>query len=135
MLNCNFHLYISVSLRIRLYLMTLMERRLKMVQYWENWCVDNRSRTPTNQIFYLPRKIEALSATLQDLLFTRKIIEGEALYVHTTHTIHSMPETVAHRILRSSKKSANQLTKVSAIYLRCTVYSKFEAQESVCLNI
>lgn len=99
-----------------------MERRLKMVQYWENWSVDNRSRVPTNQMFYLPRKIEALATTSQDLLFTRKIIEGEALYVHTTHTIHSMPETVAHRILRSSKKSANQLMKVNTIYLRHTVH-------------
>lgn len=88
-----------------------MERRLRMVQYWENWHVDNRSRTPTNQMFYLPKKIDALSTTLQDIFFTNKIIEGEAFYTHTNHTIHSMPETVAHRILRSSKK-ANQLLKV-----------------------
>lgn len=95
----------------RLCLVTFMERRLKMVQYWEDWCVGHRSRTPANQMFYLPRKIDSLSATLQDIFFTRKIIEGEAFYTHTTHTIHSMPETVTHRILRSSKK-ANQLPKV-----------------------
>ncbi|EFN75626.1 Putative DNA helicase Ino80 [Harpegnathos saltator] len=113
-INCNCHCT-CFCVCFRLYLITLMERRLKIIQYWENWCVDNRSRTPMNQLFYLPRKIEALSMTLQDLLFTRKIIEGEALYVHTAHTIHSMPETVAHRILRSSKKSANQLTKLQRI--------------------
>ncbi|XP_029678503.1 chromatin-remodeling ATPase INO80 isoform X2 [Formica exsecta] len=98
----------------RLCLVTFMERRLKMVQYWEDWCVGHRSRTPTNQMFYLPRKIDSLSVTLQDIFFTRKIIEGEAFYTHTTHTIHSMPETVAHRILRSSKK-ANQLPKLQRI--------------------
>lgn len=90
-----------------------------MVQYWENWCVDNRSRIPSNQIFFLPRKIDTLSTTSQDLLFTKKIIEGEALYTHATHTIHSMPETVAHRILRSSKKAANQLLKVSYDFRFC----------------
>lgn len=102
-----------------------MEERLKMVQYWENWRFDRKSRTPTNQMFYLPGRIDALSATSQDLLFTRKIIEGEALYTHTTHTIHSMPETVAHRILRSSKKAANQqLSKVIAFYLCHMIYHK-----------
>ncbi|EFN73818.1 Putative DNA helicase Ino80 [Camponotus floridanus] len=98
----------------RLYLVTLMERRLKMIQYWEDWCVGHRSRIPTNQMFYSPRKIDSLSATLQDIFFTRKIIEGDAFYIHSTHTIHSMPETVAHRILRSSKK-ANQLPKLQRI--------------------
>lgn len=93
-----------------------MERRLKMIQYWEDWCVDHRSRIPTNQMFYLPRKIDSLSTTLQDIFFTRKIIEGEAFYTHTTHTIHSMPETVAHKILRISKK-ANQLPKVIIFYI------------------
>lgn len=93
-----------------------MERRLRMVQYWENWHIDNKSRTPTNQMFYLPRKFDALSTTLHDIFFTSKIIEGEAFYTHTNHTIHSMPETVAHRILRNSKK-ANQLVKVSTFYI------------------
>lgn len=119
----------------RLCLITLMEQRLKMVQYWENWCIDNKSRAPTNQMFYLPRKMEALSATSQDLLFTRKIIEGEAIYVHTAHTIHSMPETVAHRILRSSKKSANQLTKVSTIYLHYTVRFESSKHANQCVWI
>ncbi|XP_018355719.1 PREDICTED: putative DNA helicase Ino80 isoform X1 [Trachymyrmex septentrionalis] len=98
----------------RLCLITFMERRLRMVQYWENWHVDNRSRTSTNQMFYLPKKFDGLSTTLQDIFFTSKIIEGEAFYTHTNHTIHSMPETVAHRILRSSKK-ANQLLKLQRI--------------------
>lgn len=105
----------------RLCLVTLMERRLKMVQYWEDWCVSHKSRIPTNQMFYSPRKIDSFSATLQDIFFTRKIIEGEAFYTHTTHTIHSMPETVAHRILRSSKK-ANQLPKVIIFYITLYIY-------------
>ncbi|EZA60837.1 Putative DNA helicase INO80 complex-like protein [Ooceraea biroi] len=99
----------------RLFLVTFMERRLKMVEYWEDWRVDSGSRVPTNQMLYLPRRIDALqSAALQDIFFTKKIIEGEALYTHATHTMHSMPETVAHRILRSSKK-ANQLLKLQRI--------------------
>ncbi|XP_020277600.1 putative DNA helicase Ino80 isoform X2 [Pseudomyrmex gracilis] len=98
----------------RLCLITFMERMLKMVQYWENWRFDNRSRVPANQMLYLPRKIDTSSAALQDLFFTKKIIDGEPFYTHTTHTIHSMPETVAHRILRSSKK-ATQLSKLQRI--------------------
>jgi len=88
-----------------------MERRLKMAEYWEDWRIDNGSRIPMNQMFYMPRRINTLSIMLQDIFFTRKIIEGEALYTHATHTIHSMPETVTHRILRNNKK-ANQLLKV-----------------------
>lgn len=102
-----------------------MEKRLKMVQYWDIWCVDNSSKVPSNQIFCLPRKIDALSTSSQDLLFTKKITEGEALYTHTTHTIHSMPETVAHRILRSSKKAANQVLKVTTFFVRDIVCKGF----------
>lgn len=108
-----------------------------MVQYWEDWSVDNTSRTPINQLFYLPKKIDALSTTLQDIFFTRKIIEGEAFYTHTTHTIHSMPETVAHRILRSSKK-ANQLTKVIVFYLYSShlcILFKFKEYKTMYLDI
>jgi len=95
----------------RLCLITFMERRLKMAEYWEDWHIDNGSRIPTNQMFYMPRRINVLSTTLQDIFFTRKIVEGEAFYTHATHMIHSMPETVTHRILRNNKKT-NQLLKV-----------------------
>jgi len=113
-----------------------MERRLRMVQYWENWHVDNKFKTCTNQMFYLPRKFDALSTTLQDIFFTSKIIEGEAFYTHTNHTIHSMPETVAHRILRSSKK-ANQLLKVITFYINYITYIHVDSKslQNIIQNI
>ena len=84
-----------------------------MMHYWEDWNADERTEIPMNHMFLLPRKIDDSSShSLQDLIFTRKIIEGEPVYTHTTHVIHSMPETVAHRILRSSKKAVNQSLKV-----------------------
>lgn len=86
------------------------------MHYWEDWNADERTEIPMNQMFLLSRKIDSSTNTLQDLIFTRKIIEGEPVYTHTTHVIHSMPETVAHRILRSSKKVANQLLKVQNQY-------------------
>lgn len=114
-----------------------MERKLKTVEYWEDWRVDDKSRVPANRMFYLPRKLDTSSATMQDIFFTKKIIEGEALYTHATHTIHSMPETVAHRILRSSKK-ANQLLKVSSAVFsvirnlkRTTLYMYLYIQELI----
>ncbi|XP_050471357.1 chromatin-remodeling ATPase INO80 [Bombus huntii] len=100
-----------VGIIFRLCLATIMERRIKMMHYWEDWNADERTEIPMNQMFLLSRKIDSSTNTLQDLIFTRKIIEGEPVYTHTTHVIHSMPETVAHRILRSSKKVANQLLK------------------------
>ncbi|OAD54335.1 DNA helicase INO80 [Eufriesea mexicana] len=96
-----------VGILFRLCLATMMERRIKMMRYWEDWNVDERTEIPMNQMFFLSRKIDFSVGSLQDLIFTRKIVEGEPVYTHTTHVIHSMPETVAHRILRSSKKTAN----------------------------
>lgn len=95
--------------------MTLTERRLRIARYWEDWKVNERIDVPKNQMFLLPRKVDDLSQSLQDLIFTRKMLEGESVYTHSTHVIHSMPETVAHRILRSSKKSANQSLKVENV--------------------
>lgn len=89
-----------------------MERRIKIMRYWEDWNADERTEIPMNQMFLLSRKIDSSMRSLQDLIFTRKILEGEPVYTHTAHVIHSMPETVAHRILRSSKKAANQTLKV-----------------------
>ncbi|KOC66120.1 Putative DNA helicase Ino80 [Habropoda laboriosa] len=101
----------TIGILFRLCLVTMMERRIKMMRYWEDWNVDENTEIPKNQMFLLPRKMDSSLQSLKDLLFTRKIIEGEPVYTHTTHAIHSMPETVAHRILRSSKKAANQLLK------------------------
>lgn len=89
-----------------------MERRIKIMRYWEDWNADERTEIPMNQMFLLSRKIDSSTRSLQDLIFTRKILEGEPVYTHTAHVIYSMPETVAHRILRSSKKTANQTLKV-----------------------
>lgn len=87
-----------------------------MMRYWEDWNVDERTEIPMNQMFFLSRKIDFSMSSLQDLVFTRKIVEGEPVYTHTTHVIHSMPETVAHRILRSSKKTANLSMKVAIVF-------------------
>ncbi|XP_076291409.1 chromatin-remodeling ATPase INO80 isoform X2 [Lasioglossum baleicum] len=100
-----------IGILFRLCLATLTEKRIKIARYWEDWNVDERIDVPRNQMFLLPRKTDASSQALQDLIFTGRIIEGEPVYTHSTHVIHSMPETVAHRILRSSKKSANQSMK------------------------
>lgn len=89
-----------------------MERKIKIMRYWEDWNADERTEIPMNQMFLLSRKIDSSMRSLQDLIFTRKILEGEPVYTHTAHVINSMPETVAHRILRSSKKAANQTLKV-----------------------
>lgn len=97
----------------RLCLATIMERRIKMIRYWEDWNADERTEIPRNQMLILPRKIDSSSRSLRGLIFTRRTVEGESVYTHTTHVIHSMPETVAHRILRSSKKTANQSLKVT----------------------
>lgn len=114
-----------VGIIFRLCLATVMERRIRMMHYWEDWNADERTEIPMNHMFLLPRKTDDSSShLLQDLIFTRKIIEGEPVYTHTTHVIHSMPETVAHRILRSSKKAANQSLK------RILPSTKAEQEES-----
>ncbi|PBC32751.1 Putative DNA helicase Ino80 [Apis cerana cerana] len=100
-----------IGILFRLCLATIMERRIKIMRYWEDWNADERTEIPMNQMFLLSRKIDSSTRSLQDLIFTRKILEGEPVYTHTAHVIHSMPETVAHRILRSSKKTANQTLK------------------------
>jgi DNA helicase INO80 len=64
----------------------------------------------SNIMWLLTEKLNTSSQMASDLIFTRNILNGDAVYTHATHSINSMPETVAHRILRSSKK-ANQPMK------------------------
>ncbi|XP_066594162.1 chromatin-remodeling ATPase INO80 isoform X2 [Prorops nasuta] len=90
---------------------TLMERKRKMLKYWEDWNVDDKSIVFSKYRLFLPQIFEIVSRPTYDLIFTKKIVEGEAIYTHTTHLIHSMPETVTHRILRTSKKIAIQFGK------------------------
>ncbi|XP_076633272.1 chromatin-remodeling ATPase INO80 [Colletes latitarsis] len=101
-----------VGILFRLCLATVMERRIKMTRYWEDWNADERTEIPRNQILLLPRKIDSSSRSMRDLIFTKKIIEGNPVYTHTTHIVHSMPETVAHRILRSSKKTIQSMKRI-----------------------
>lgn len=116
-------------LHYRLCLMTLMEAKNKAVQFWEAWRVGNKSRVSINYMLYLASKIDNLSS-LHDLFFTKKIIEGEGIYTHTTYTIHSMPETVAHRILRSSKRTATQISKVIMVCLHYVIYVHYNIYTS-----
>ena len=81
-----------------------LSKVVEIKQHWENWSTDHDS-IPPNIMWLLCEKLNISSETASDLLFTKKIFCGEAVYTHTTHFIHSMPETVAHRILRSSKKA------------------------------
>ncbi|XP_015604273.1 putative DNA helicase Ino80 isoform X2 [Cephus cinctus] len=90
---------------------TFTEKRLKKKCYWEDWWVNERVSPPIDLMLLQTRRIEANSTVTNDLIFTKNIVEGEAIYTHSTHTICSMPETVAHRILRSSKRAVNQLIK------------------------
>ncbi|XP_063977113.1 chromatin-remodeling ATPase INO80 isoform X2 [Diachasmimorpha longicaudata] len=85
---------------------TRMERKMRIKRYWEDWSVDEA--TPS---LMLVKTCDKLVETNADLFFTRKIFENEAIYIHTSHIIHSMAETMAHRILRSSKHSSNSLPK------------------------
>lgn len=95
----------------RLCYSTLLQRRTRIKQHWEDWWSEDSS-SPKNVMLLLPDKLKSLSSgTTRDLIFANHITQGEAVYTHTTHAIHSMPETVAHRILRSSKHPANQLVK------------------------
>ena len=91
-----------------------MEKQARIKRHWEDWWVDEKAPVPSNTLAILTRKIEATTPLTEALIFTTKILEGEAFYTHTTHSIHSMPETVAHRILRSSKALKDPL-KVSII--------------------
>ncbi|XP_058795965.1 chromatin-remodeling ATPase INO80 isoform X2 [Phymastichus coffea] len=83
---------------------------MSVKQHWEDWYEDE-SFIPSNISWLLTQKLNSSSQAASDLIFTRNILNGDAVHTHTTHMIHSMPETVAHRILRSSKK-ANQPVKL-----------------------
>ncbi|XP_012284953.1 putative DNA helicase Ino80 isoform X2 [Orussus abietinus] len=102
--------FFIAGILFRLCYTTLVERKMRIKRHWEDWWVDENVPTPKNIMLIPRRKVCATPAT-SGLIFTNKILEGDALYTHTTHTIHSMSETMAHRILRSSKRSANQLLK------------------------
>lgn len=97
--------------------MTLLERRTRKKRFWEDWWVEeHRVDLPKSTFLLNPIKLKSLSSSVRkDLIFTNLVNHGEAVYTHMTHTIHSMPETVAHRILRSSKCSSNQLVKIPRV--------------------
>ncbi|XP_020707997.2 chromatin-remodeling ATPase INO80 isoform X2 [Athalia rosae] len=95
-----------------------MAQRAKMKQYWEDWCIDDKAMPKNNLMLFVAPRIDASSNVIDDLIFTKDISNGQAFYTHTTHTIHSMPETVAHRILRSSKQLENQHIKWPLLSLK-----------------
>lgn len=75
---------------------------MNLKQYWEDL---NESSIPPNIMWLISEKLNIFSKAATDLVFTKNILQGEAVYTHTTHSFHSMPETMAHHILRSSKMS------------------------------
>lgn len=83
---------------------------MNVKQHWEDW-KENSSLISPSVMWLLTEKFNTSSEMVSDLIFSKKILQGETVYTHVTHSIHSMPETVAHRILRSSKK-ANQPIKL-----------------------
>ncbi|XP_011306977.1 putative DNA helicase Ino80 [Fopius arisanus] len=85
---------------------TIMEKKMRIKRYWEDWGVDE----PVPSLIIV-KKCDKLLDTHPHLFFTKKIFQGEAIYTHTSHTIHSIAETMAHRILRSSKHSSNSTLK------------------------
>ncbi|XP_033207713.1 chromatin-remodeling ATPase INO80 [Belonocnema kinseyi] len=99
----------------RLCHVTLLEKQMRIKRHWDDWWVDEKTPEPLNILAVLTRKIEATSPVKENLIFTSKILEGDAFYTHTTHSIHSMPETVSHRILRSSKALRDPLKLQRAI--------------------
>ncbi|XP_043288526.1 chromatin-remodeling ATPase INO80 isoform X2 [Venturia canescens] len=100
----------------RLCHMTLLERRTRKKRFWEDWWVEEGVEVPRTTMFLNNQRIKSLSSSVRkDLIFTNLVNHGEAVYTHTKHTIHSMPETVAHRILRSSKCAPNQPVKIPRV--------------------
>lgn len=85
---------------------TLMERQMRMQRYWEDWGVEHHQGAVPS-LMLVNTHAHQLVDTNPDLFFTRKIFEAEAVYTHTAHTFYSVPETMAHRILRSSKHPSN----------------------------
>lgn len=101
-----------------------LEKTLKRNRHWEDWWVGNGTPTAARSMLLLPQKIDETSNTMSQLIFTSKIVQGESVYTHTTHMVHSMPETVAHRILRSSKQADTQPAKVRHFYNSLTLRKK-----------
>lgn len=75
---------------------------MNLKQYWEDW---DESSIPPNIMWLISEKFNTFSQAAKDLIFTKNILNGDAVYTHATHSFHSMPETMAHHILRSSKTS------------------------------
>ncbi|XP_034946860.1 chromatin-remodeling ATPase INO80 [Chelonus insularis] len=94
---------------------TLIEQKLKVKRYWEDWWVDEKIHEPTNFMLRIINKYHHLAQDDSDIIFTKKILDGEAFYTHSTHTIHSIPETMAHRILRSSKQFNDSLKSIRTL--------------------
>lgn len=107
--------FFVIGILFRLCRATLLEQQMKLKRHWEDWRVEESEPEPHNIFGILKRKIEATTPVTEDLIFTRKIVAGETFYTNTTHSIHSMPETVSHRILRSSKASKDPLKLQRAI--------------------
>lgn len=89
---------------------TMLKKRIRKKRYWDDWWSDEK--VPSNMLFMIEQKISNLLEDNYDLIFTNKIFNGEQFYTHTDHLIHSVPETMAHRILRSSKVAGNMEIKL-----------------------
>ncbi|CAD6202019.1 GSCOCG00002904001-RA-CDS [Cotesia congregata] len=96
----------------RLYQASLLEKRVRKIKYWEDWS-QSEEKEGTKNLMIVPRQLvleEMISiVNISELIFTKKILQGEPFYTHTTHVIHAMPETMAHRIIRSTKHVSNTL--------------------------
>ncbi|XP_046478715.1 chromatin-remodeling ATPase INO80 isoform X1 [Neodiprion pinetum] len=95
-----------------------MKNKTQVKRYWEDWWVDDKRIPPTNLTILVSSKLDTNSNVIDGLIFTKDISRGEAFYTHATHSIHSMPETIAHRILRSSKQLSSQLIKWPLVSLK-----------------
>lgn len=114
--------------------MLAMEKRTRIKRYWEDWWFEDKTMPQKNLMLLVSPKLDTSSSVIKDLIFTKDVACGEPFYTHTTHTIHSMPESVAHRILRSSKQFSSQPIKVSLQSVKCLYESvQFLTEPMICL--
>ncbi|KAJ8686508.1 hypothetical protein QAD02_022302 [Eretmocerus hayati] len=95
--------------------------------FLEDW---SENVIPSNVMWLLTEKFKFSEQVLSDLIFTKNILDGDPVHGHTTHCIHFVPETTAHRILRSSK-SATQPTKL----LKSNCLVKVEQGEDMKISL
>ncbi|XP_044009153.1 chromatin-remodeling ATPase INO80-like isoform X1 [Aphidius gifuensis] len=86
---------------------TIFKRKIIKKRYWDDWWIDEDIQLPNNMMLIVDAKNNNLLENNIDLIFTKRIFCGEPVYTHTDHVIHTMPETMTHRILRSSKIAGN----------------------------